>query len=554
MIRVQAPDGSIVEFPDGTPDDVMSNAMRRTFGSPSQESSPQQPPQAQQPSGWQDVAGSIGAGLARGAAGLVGLPGTISDIGQGYMDQAVGALTGRQPQPRQNPLSGQSLIGAMSRATGGATDYRGQYPGAGFVEAAAEAVPGAVVLGPAGLMANAAYGALSGAAGEALARGAQSLGFGETGQGVARFVGGMAAPLAASRAITPFRMTPEQQATNQTLRSEGVQQTAGQQTGSRNLMAAESQLGGSATQRLTEAQKEQFTQAALRRVGIEGERATPDVLRKGLDDLGQRFDDLASSTTIRADQTMQQQLAEAVAGYADNVSAGDFSRSVANTAADIAAKAEKNGGILTGRQYQNIRSAIGRQSRTANPTTAGALRDVQGALDDAVSRSMPPETLPAWQQTRQQYRDFLTIEKAATRAGADSAEGIISPGALRQAARSTEGTRSAALGKGSFDDLARAGVSGMKSFPDSGTASRQFWQNLGGGLSAMGGAGGYMLGDVAGAIPGAIAGAALPRMAGSALMSTPAQSYLANQLVNPLNAREAASLGLIDALTNQRRK
>lgn len=70
----------------------------------------------------------------------------------------------------------------------------------------------------------------------------------------------------------------------------------------------------------------------------------------------------------------------------------------------------------------------------------------------------------------------------------------------------------------------------------------------------MGGAGGYMLGDVAGAIPGAIAGAALPRMAGSALMSTPAQSYLANQLVNPLNAREAASLGLIDALTNQRRK
>ena len=503
---------------------------------------------------WQDVAGSIGAGLARGAAGLVGLPGTISDIGQGYMDQAVGALTGRQPQPRQNPLSGQSINNAMSQATGGATDYRGQYPGAGFVEAAAEAVPGAVALGPAGPIANAVYGAISGAAGEASARGAGALGFGDTGQGIARFVGGMAAPMVASRAITPSRMSPEQQAVNQTLRNEGVQQTAGQQTGSRNLMAAESQLGGSATQRLTEAQKEQFTQAALRRVGIDGQRATPDVLRKGLDDLGQRFDDLASTTTIRADQTMQQQLAEAVAGYADNVSAGDFSRSVANIADDIAAKAEKNGGVLTGKQYQNIRSSIGRMSRTANPTTAGALRDVQGALDDAVSRSMPPETLPQWQQVRQQYRDFLTIEKAATRAGSDSADGIISPGALRQAARSTEGTRSAALGTGTFDDLARAGVSGLKSFPDSGTASRQFWQNLGGGLSAMGGAGGYMIGDVAGAIPGAIAGAALPRMAGAALMSGPAQSYLANQLVNPLNAREAISLGLIDALTNQQQR
>lgn len=34
-VQVQAPDGSLVEFPDGTPDDVMSNAMRKTFGGPS---------------------------------------------------------------------------------------------------------------------------------------------------------------------------------------------------------------------------------------------------------------------------------------------------------------------------------------------------------------------------------------------------------------------------------------------------------------------------------------------------------------------------------------
>lgn len=33
-IRVQAPDGTIVEFPDGTSDDVMANAMRRTFSAP----------------------------------------------------------------------------------------------------------------------------------------------------------------------------------------------------------------------------------------------------------------------------------------------------------------------------------------------------------------------------------------------------------------------------------------------------------------------------------------------------------------------------------------
>lgn len=33
-LRIEAPDGSIVEFPDGTGDDVIANAMRRTFGGP----------------------------------------------------------------------------------------------------------------------------------------------------------------------------------------------------------------------------------------------------------------------------------------------------------------------------------------------------------------------------------------------------------------------------------------------------------------------------------------------------------------------------------------
>jgi hypothetical protein len=33
-VQIAAPDGSIVEFPDGTPDDVMANAMRETFGGP----------------------------------------------------------------------------------------------------------------------------------------------------------------------------------------------------------------------------------------------------------------------------------------------------------------------------------------------------------------------------------------------------------------------------------------------------------------------------------------------------------------------------------------
>lgn len=39
-IEVEGPDGSIVEFPDGTADDVINNVMRQTFGGPEQPSEP----------------------------------------------------------------------------------------------------------------------------------------------------------------------------------------------------------------------------------------------------------------------------------------------------------------------------------------------------------------------------------------------------------------------------------------------------------------------------------------------------------------------------------
>ena len=251
------------------------------------------------------------------------------------------------------------------------------------------------------------------------------------------------------------------------------------------------------------------------------------------------------------DQKIQTDLLDALQNYKLTASRSNQAPIVEKNVKDILGAPD---GVLSGPQYQNIRSNIGKVAKSADGTTGGALRDIQNALDDAVGRNMPPEVLPAWQQVRQEYRDFLTIEKAATRAGADSASGLISPSALRSAAKSTEGTRASAAGRGNFDDLSRAGVQGMQSFPDSGTASRSFFQNLGGGLSAMGGAGGYMMGDVAGAIPGAIAGAAAPRVVGAGLMSRPVQSYLGNQAVNPASFTDPQILSLINTLNSQRQR
>lgn len=46
MIEIGAPDGSVVEFPDGTPDEVMNSAMRARFGGPSPAAAPVAPPVA----------------------------------------------------------------------------------------------------------------------------------------------------------------------------------------------------------------------------------------------------------------------------------------------------------------------------------------------------------------------------------------------------------------------------------------------------------------------------------------------------------------------------
>ena len=44
MIKVKGPDGSIANFPDGTPPEVMQNAMRQKFGGPQQQAAPSPAP------------------------------------------------------------------------------------------------------------------------------------------------------------------------------------------------------------------------------------------------------------------------------------------------------------------------------------------------------------------------------------------------------------------------------------------------------------------------------------------------------------------------------
>ena len=101
-LHIQAPDGSLVEFPAGTSDDVIKNVMAKEYGKPKES-----------PSVAGDVAKSGGIGLAKGAIGLAGLPGDLSNaLAKGsqyasdYIAQKLGGDKGPEATGPLLPTSG----------------------------------------------------------------------------------------------------------------------------------------------------------------------------------------------------------------------------------------------------------------------------------------------------------------------------------------------------------------------------------------------------------------------------------------------------------------
>lgn len=362
-------------------------------------------------------------------------------------------------------------------------------------------------------------------------------------------VAGAMAPSVMSRAVTPFPgRSPERQAAVDTLRKEGVDLTAGQTTGSQRLRYRESELGGSAGQAFMERQGEQFTKAALKRAGIDAQRATPEIIDQAFTRIGNQFDDLAAKTRVPMDAKLQDDMLNSVVEYQSL--SGNVAPAVERMMNRAAELAGKNGGALEGEAYKNLRSEMGRLSAKADAPTKEALRELQGAIDDAIERHMPQQFMKDWQTARRQYRNILVLEKAATGAGENAALGIISPSQLRNATVQ-QGRRSYARGQGDFADLARAGEAAMKALPQSGTAPRLMAQ---GGASAVGATIGSLLGGAPGAAIGAIGGATLPSALGKLLLSGPGRSYLNNQLLSQgtTDPRLAATIAALMAGGGQR--
>ncbi len=473
-----------------------------------------------------DIAKSAGIGVVKGGVGLAGLPGDAMRLIQASFDR-LGLQRANNPNAQFLPGSG-DLTQRLESLTGQL--YQPKTTAGEYAQTAGEFLP-AVLGGPESLAARLANRVAIPAAG---AETASQLTKGTEAEPWARLAGGLgaarfAAP-AAARAVTPLPASAERTALANTLRQEGVDLTAGQATGSRPLQWAESALGdmpgaGGRAAAVQARQGEQFTAAALARAGETANRATPAVIDQAFTRIGNQFDTLATRNTLNVDRQLGTDLGAAERDYNGLVSPSQRAPVVADTITDIRGM----GSNITGQQFNALSSRLARQARgaAADPQLSGALRDIRESLHDAMERSINRSgnmaDVAAWRTARDQYRNLLVLEKAATGPGAATAEGLISPSQLRTATVG-QNRRAYARGQGDLADLARAGEAIMKPLPQSGTGPRVFMQTLGG-------LAGHTAGGLAGALPGMLA----PGMAGRALMSRPVQGYLGNQAAMPLN-------------------
>lgn len=496
----------------------------------------------------EDIGKSALSGLAKGAAGAVGMVPNISNILRSGFNAGLdklGVLTNGATEAPKREAFGLDLdkLGTSAQVQQGIESVTGklhepQTRAGKFAHAAAEFVPMSVAM-PGGVVRNAVSGVAAGLGSEAAGQATA----GTRAEPYARFAGGVLgsfAPSALSRVVTPLPATnPERMAAVRALEAEGVPLTAGQATGSRPLQYMESVLGdvpgagGKAAAKMLEQQRA-FTAAAMKRGG--GATADAPGMAKAFAQVGQKFDDLAASTTAQVDRQLAQEIGQIAQNYVHLTPPNTRVPLFSNIVDSIIDVGRSNGGAIAGEQYKSWRSQLARAMRgSADPEFKQAAGGLIEALDGMMMRSAGPAGAKAWQEARSQYKNLLALERAATAAGENAAQGFISPSSLRNAVVN-QGRRNYAQGKGDLAELARAGEAVMKPLPNSGTAPRAFAQGL---LSG----GGFM----AGGLTGGAAGLLGPAVAGRALMSAPVQAYLKNQAV----PRMQSQFGLLAAPENQ---
>jgi len=481
---------------------------------------------AQGPTMAGDIVRAGAAGAARGAAATAQLGPTILDfMTAGLPAYLAEKVFGAEPTER---VKGPTIPEQLAEATGGATEYRGRTLPAQYAGTIGEFAGGAATLPIGGLARSVGSAVLPAIASET----AGQITAGTKLEGPARMMAALGTPFAQA-AVTPalrrsaigdptevrgYMAGTQRPQSVELLRRMGIEDiSAGQELGSEALMRLEGRVGPSTPAR------QQVTQAVLREAGTDAPLATPDVMKATRDRLGSTFDmadAMAGGAPTRAEGGRMIAALDEAEGA---ITVGKVPNKLKDIVKEFG-EAAFAGDAIDPRNISTTRSNLNKAMTTyassGDMINYELAYDLLQVLDDMVERQLraiDPEMVAQLGQARQQYRSFLTAERALNRGGSDPASGIISPDALASAVRRREGV-SYMRGTGSeLAELARASQEVLTPLPA---------------VSAGG------IRDVGG-------------VAQKVMQAIPAQAARTMQETLPMPAREAITQRLLERLARQ---
>lgn len=206
----------------------------------------------------------------------------------------------------------------------------------------------------------------------------------------------------------------------------------------------------------------QFTQAALSKAGIKFNPETQDIsdeLGKAYKHIGGSIGLVTSKYNMPVDSLFVGDVSKAQDEYLSQLNhseRGQFNEWVDKLT-------DPNKAVLTGKDYQTNRSALGNISKgkwTTDPNAARAYDALQDAMDNAMQRQLSPSDAAGLATYRQQYGALKTLMRANTLKS--SVSGQLTPSAVFGAAKANN-PNNISLGGNGLADLAKAGVGVLES-------------------------------------------------------------------------------------------
>jgi hypothetical protein len=498
------------------------------------------PPAAEKQTNFGDYVKSLGSGIYQGAVSAVDLPAQVGELAVRGSEKAYEKITGNQSpeffQEVRNQLE-LPIVGSMlkQRATEAAQTYTpsaiGYEPKTDVGESIQRIGNFLVFSGGKPIV----QGVLPALASEKVseARGIQGTNL-EVPLEIATAV---LTPIITKSIISPTggQITGETKKALAILANEGIIPTAAQRTGSRKAAFVEQST--EAGMELVEQANANFSKAALKRIGVNASYATPELMQEAYQRIGTKLNNTIGNVTGKAAKTDVDNLADILKQYSGQV--GPVNRAPVFTQIYQAFQASaKSGQKLSNNQIRTFHQTLNGLTRRGDETGSAA-REVIGVLNQFISKNLGKEGSALWKQANVEYRDFLAIEDALSKAAGST--GLVTPQNLRTSAKTVFGKRGLVLGRSELAELAKAGSSALKPLPSSGTAERLMAAGQGPTSGIGAGAAAQSFGLPPEMVGMAVLGGTYAPKGYSTFSASPVgQAYLQNQLISNLDKMSLA--------------